>query len=272
MNPEAKKETSGGKFFHWHTIQKNGVDYMTRIVVGRLRLHIFHTGDLDRDPHDHPWGFWTMPLGGGYVEKVFERRRGRPGDDDWFSRYEIVRPWRWTYRAPEHTHQVLGRWDGLTRLPFESPAMVPGRIWTLVWMEDRLPQRQWGFLKKRNGRWCWQDWVSYVYEGGANQPCGDEPLPEEPLPKEPTWTERTGGPLMSVTEAKAILAGVSDSPAVPSVKALRAKIAVFLSANPRARRASLTRWFRELPHRDVTVDAMLPEGRRALWDWLHAND
>ena len=29
---------------------------------GQLYLHIFHRGDQDRCPHDHPWDFWTFPL------------------------------------------------------------------------------------------------------------------------------------------------------------------------------------------------------------------
>jgi hypothetical protein len=31
-------------------------------------LHWIFTPDLDQDPHDHPWPFWTIVLRGGYDE------------------------------------------------------------------------------------------------------------------------------------------------------------------------------------------------------------
>jgi hypothetical protein len=34
---------------------------------------IHHFADIDRgDPHDHPWGFRSIVLDGGYVERVFQ--------------------------------------------------------------------------------------------------------------------------------------------------------------------------------------------------------
>ncbi|MFC3724437.1 hypothetical protein [Neoaquamicrobium sediminum] len=184
----AKRE-KGESFLGRHTIHgDDGSPYMTRMWIGRLRLHIFHRGDLDADPHDHPWDFWTFPLT-PYVEEVTERRNVRVSDhvvpvdalNETFDfghteeRYEvrrqIVRAWRWTFRPAEHTHRVLGRYVGGE--PCEKngvrAAYGPGAIVTLVWRGKG--GRPWGFLKNRDGKWCWIAWRDYVFGGGRSAPC-----------------------------------------------------------------------------------------------------
>lgn len=39
----------------------------------RYRLYLHHTtmSDLDRDPHDHPWDFWSFMLLGCWIEKRY---------------------------------------------------------------------------------------------------------------------------------------------------------------------------------------------------------
>lgn len=156
--------------------------YQTRLWIGRLRLHIFHRGDQDPDYHDHPWGFWTFPLT-SYVEEVVEvihhnlvttvdRATRTILWDDHAGEYfqapavisiltkqpkrQTVRAWHWHYRPATHTHRVLG-------------ALAGGKIITLVWRERK--SRAWGFLKLRDGRWCWQPWKEYVFNGGKSAPC-----------------------------------------------------------------------------------------------------
>lgn len=178
------------------------IPYMTRVWIGRLRLHIFHRGDSDPDPHDHPFSFWTFPLT-SYVEEVTidegvvhegftETGLRRPsvpdGEHSYSIVWQIVPAWRWNFRPAEHTHRVLGRYTGFCRraegayntttLPIPASAGVPpgfvplhdgGRMTTIVW---RSPyKRMWGFLKCRNGRWCWQDFRSYLNGGGKSAPC-----------------------------------------------------------------------------------------------------
>jgi hypothetical protein len=169
--------TSAGRFMGVNVIYgrdgDSGTPYMTRMWFGRLRLHIFHRGDQDKDPHDHPWGFWTFPLR-SYVEEVVER--GNLFDDDeYFTRRQIVRAFRLHYRPATHTHRVVGPWGGnhLDDIAGFEPTVVAGSIWTIVWREK--PSRAWGFLKLRDGRWCWEDWRSYVFKGGRDAPCS---LPE----------------------------------------------------------------------------------------------
>lgn len=137
--------------------------YMRRIWIGRLRLHIFFRGDADPDPHDHPWDFWTFPLH-SYVEDVTTcDPQGR-----YSTRREVVARWRLHYRPATHTHRVLGRYKpSERRVPRRD--VGPGRIVTIVWRGGS--ERKWGFLKYRDGKWCWQHWKEYVYQGGKHAPC-----------------------------------------------------------------------------------------------------
>lgn len=109
--------------------------YMTRILLGprtpwgQLYLHIFHREDLDRDPHDHPFPFWTMPLNVDYIEEVMEHASHVVGRQCF--KEVTVRRWHISYRAAEHTHRVVrtasGKWP----------------LVTLVWRGTSA--RKWGF-------------------------------------------------------------------------------------------------------------------------------
>lgn len=176
--------------------------YMTRLWIGRLRLHIFHRGDNDPDPHDHPFHFWTFPLTSyveevtidegeveeGYTESGLRRFDVPDGEHSYDTFLRIVPAFRWSYRPAEHTHRVLGRYTGYCRrrdsayntttLPVHAgagapPGFVPlhddGKMITIVW---RGPyKRMWGFLKFDGARRCWRDFKSYLSGGGKNAPC-----------------------------------------------------------------------------------------------------
>lgn len=169
-----------------HTILGDDGDrYMTRAWIGRLRLHIFYRGDADPDCHDHPWDFWTFPLT-PYVETavVFDDEVSRrlltemestsgiksTYNGDIYARRQVVPAWRWTFRPADHCHRVLGRWNGDGRGHRNAyPGIVPGKIITIVWHSRR--KRDWGFLKNRDGKWCWIPWKEYVFGGGKSSPC-----------------------------------------------------------------------------------------------------
>ncbi|TCN30304.1 hypothetical protein [Sinorhizobium americanum] len=157
--------------------------YLTRLWIGRLRLHIFHRGDADPDPHDHPWDFWTFPLV-PYVEEVVTENRLNPGS--FLRRRQVVRALRFHHRPASHTHRVIGRFDGWWRgyegmiypspypsieplHDFDEPQTDDGRIVTLVWRGKG--ERSWGLLKERKDRWCWMPWKEYVFGGGKHAPC-----------------------------------------------------------------------------------------------------
>jgi hypothetical protein len=197
-------------FFKLHTIMdeeiRGGKKYMTRLLIGRLRLHIFHRGDNDADPHDHPWDFWTFPLR-SYVEEVLYPvggildSSGKHIETKFAKVIQVVPAFRWSFRKAEHRHRVLGRfngrfkrpvkWEGdevvmwdsyaapATHVPFRSvfngtnfqPDYDTGKIITIVWRGKF--RREWGFWKSTAGRWCWQVYRKYIWEGGRNEPCGD---------------------------------------------------------------------------------------------------
>lgn len=123
--------------------------YMTRVILGRLRLHVFHRGDGD-DMHDHPADFWTFPLV-SYVEEI---------EHPWSGGHtlrRVVRAFRLHRRKAEFLHKVLGRWDGK---PFGrgEPGWDAGQIATLVWWGRK--RREWGFWTADG----WVDWRAYVLE------------------------------------------------------------------------------------------------------------
>lgn len=194
-NPKTGKpvKRSTGPFGCNTIYSPEGVPYMTRARIGRLRLHIFHTGDLDQDHHDHPWDFWTFPLM-PYVESVVQREfdpvsgMDRPGK----LVRQVVQAFRVTHRPATHCHRVLGRYSGNcvdTRVPDVivqvAPKNVPAflsvhgpsaepyydarKMITIVWRGKE--GRKWGFLKHRDGRWCWIHWKEYVLGGGKDSPC-----------------------------------------------------------------------------------------------------
>lgn len=144
--------------------------YMTRLWIGRLRLHIFHRGDNDPDPHDHPWPFWTFPLT-SYIEEVthgylaFMARHQEVvvyhGDHNTLN---VVRAFRWTYQPATHMHRVLCRTGDNPYDPTSGRKIV-----TFVWRGKT--ERKWGFLKNRDGKWCWTPWKDYISNGGKNAPC-----------------------------------------------------------------------------------------------------
>lgn len=151
------------RFFVYQTIGE-GSPYMTRLLIGRLRLHIFHRGDGDADPHNHPWSFVTFPLT-SYAEEVTHL-----APDGTLTRTtEVVRAWRLHRRKAAYLHRVLG--------PLPSNRLFAGKIVTLV-LRGRDKQR-WGFLKTRDGRSCWQTWSEYS-QGGRDAPCA----PSHPIPAE----------------------------------------------------------------------------------------
>lgn len=150
--------------------QESRVCYMTRIIIGyqhrswkQLYIHIFHREDMDRDPHDHPFGFWTFPLWKGYWEEVFEH------DEYGIGCFKMVwvAPWRWHFRPAEHSHRIVATGNGK---------------WPLVTVVIRTKnERRWGFWTRMNNGGARREHTpfrEYVYEGvNANVPGPDASCP-----------------------------------------------------------------------------------------------
>ena len=117
-----------------------GMPYMTRLLWGRARLHVFHRGDLDPDLHCHPWSFWTFPLV-SYLEEVKHETFAVPI-------LRRVDAFRLHYRPADFAHRVIGPCAGT-------------KIVTIVWRSPKV--RDWGFHLARSGTWHWVPWRAYVF-------------------------------------------------------------------------------------------------------------
>lgn len=154
------------RFFdlQWKTIygvdEKHNTPYLTRVLIGRLRFHVFHRGDQDDAFHDHPWAFWTFPLT-SYRETVLH--------PDGILQDHVVKRFHWHYRPAEYRHRVLYAEDQLFD---EWGGMIgaPKKIWTIVW---RGPEtRKWGFWKADGFmKYCFVKWKDYLYGDGKHAPC-----------------------------------------------------------------------------------------------------
>ena len=104
----------------------------------RLYLHHFVDSDFARDPHDHPKGFLSIGLRGGYLEET-------PREEMGVKQYSIyIAPWL-RYFPPQHIHRIL--------LPEGKDC------WTLALTGP--VRREWGFWHA--GRWI--EWRQYIYGG-----------------------------------------------------------------------------------------------------------
>lgn len=105
---------------------------------------------VHKDGHREPLRGFVVPVEGGYR-----------------TRLQVVPAWRPNHRPATHTHRVLGHYAGFRDKGV--PAVDSRPIVTLVWRGK--DERKWGFLKHRDGRWCWVHWKSYVFGGGKSAPC-----------------------------------------------------------------------------------------------------
>lgn len=113
-------------------------------------LHHIYLPDDDRAPHDHPWGFATMILRGGYTELVHHRPEvGRPLPNPSILTWTRGSFHRFPRRA---AHRIT--------------SILPGTI-SLVFVGRKT--RDWGFWTPE-GSWVrWTDWPSvrdWVNAGG----------------------------------------------------------------------------------------------------------
>lgn len=139
--PWNMKPLLGGVFIR-ELIGRNEDDYMTRIHLtpwrwwpfrNRLYLHLWRTPDNDPVPHDHPFGFRSFVLLGGYTERVYPYEVTATGVKAPMRDAGIIdirRRWLTTHKVPmTHCHRVV---------------KLHGRTITLV---IRGPKEQdWGFF------------------------------------------------------------------------------------------------------------------------------
>lgn len=126
----------------WKTIYFSEADPgFTRVYLtpetrwGQLYLHIFHGPDPDRDPHDHPFDFWTFPF------MPYGERLGPHG-----SVYNVVKAWRIHLRRATYIHRIV---DLQSRK----------KVITLVWRGPKW--REWGFYVLEPGHHALRGWVPW---------------------------------------------------------------------------------------------------------------
>lgn len=112
-------------------------------------LHDLNLPDTDRDPHDHPWTFWSFVLSGGYEEIVFEDLQYLPGLRSPLCAERIYNrrwlKWSWHRMNTNAAHKILS---------------VQPKTKTLVFTGPRV--REWGFWTQ--DRWIpWKPYVQKYY-------------------------------------------------------------------------------------------------------------
>jgi hypothetical protein len=108
-------------------------------------LHFIYSADTDRDPHNHPWTFWSLILRGGYTERVFTHSCNRLQSC-------VLRSHRRFsgHRMPKtHAHMI--------------DSLKPGLV-TLIFAGSK--KQDWGFFTP-DGFVRWQD---YQDSTGVNPP------------------------------------------------------------------------------------------------------
>lgn len=151
-------------------IHVNGDVYLTKYSIAGLRgwyLHVFHRGDSDPDPHDHPWAFDTFPLT-AYDEDVWHNGVTVP---------RVVTAGRWHHRdaiychrvrgphwEPYGAHQVTNRWKAIaprSRIPWYTRIcwMLFGQTKIVTIIKHGEETRKWGF-RCSNG--VWVPWRQYI--------------------------------------------------------------------------------------------------------------
>lgn len=118
--------------------------HLVRFFGRKIMLHRMVAPDYAREPHDHPWGFITIVLWGGYVEGIL--------DPDGTMKERVNRPGHIRANSSLHAHVVT--------------KLLGKQCWTLILRGKRV--RQWGFYTQCG----WQHFKTFcdkIYNGMS--PC-----------------------------------------------------------------------------------------------------
>jgi hypothetical protein len=124
------------RLFRFEAISRRGDVYLHRwTLIGpergpKVMLHHFLRGDVDPEPHDHPWIFWTFILWGGYYEQT------------WTAEGKALLTWY----GPGSLLRRPAAWAHRVVIPEGKEA------WTLVLTGRKV--RHWGF-------WCPLGWIPW---------------------------------------------------------------------------------------------------------------
>jgi hypothetical protein len=157
-------------------VRQDGRPYLDRLrILGTpwfsVLLHRIHTPDLDCDPHDHPWAFFSLILSGGYTETIWDRpdELAAPCGECSNPRCENsahYHPGGVSDSAHEHARRRGSA--HLVRLhQAHKITCIDGVLWTLVFTGRR--RSSWRFWTRR-GPVDWRD-----YERAGDDSAADRP-------------------------------------------------------------------------------------------------
>lgn len=145
-------------FMRWADIpdaRDETVVYLRRLRIIQtpwfaIYLHWIYQPDEDRDPHDHPFNFWSLVVRGGYTERVWRVSPGRHMlhnrdhgyTEQWWRRFS------WHKMDQEHAHMIR--------------TLTPGTI-TLVFCGPKNENSHWGFYTE-DGFVGWRDYNTAKYD------------------------------------------------------------------------------------------------------------
>jgi hypothetical protein len=101
---------------------KGGLLYLVRLRIINtpwfgIYLHDIHEPDADRDPHNHPWSFFSIVLRGHYIERLYKDPSGEP------YKWKAQRWDRFSIHRMDQTsaHRIIEAGDGLKTLILVGP-------------------------------------------------------------------------------------------------------------------------------------------------------
>lgn len=124
----SQAKVTGQRSPRWAFMQKmtipceNGLVYLARLRIVQtpwfaVYLHDIYEPDGDRDPHDHPWTFWSFVLRGGYTEALHPF----PHVDSSFSTPNVWKRFTLHRMGQESAHRITEIQPGLKTLIFTGP-------------------------------------------------------------------------------------------------------------------------------------------------------
>lgn len=136
-------------FMRWYRIYSpDGNElYLKRLRIIQtplfaLYLHWIYLPDDDRDPHCHPWNFWSFIVKGGYVEHLWKRIEDRVYGNALDVGINIWQRKSFHKMSIEHAHQIVS----LARTPTISFILTGrrSRDWGFWTKEGYVPRSQYG--------------------------------------------------------------------------------------------------------------------------------
>lgn len=101
-----------------------------------LYVHWIFKRDDDRDPHDHPFTFWSLILRGGYTERLFDIAPKKMRT--FTSTVKTWRRWSLHQMSRRQAHMVIGLQPGTVTLLLCGPKD-----------NQADPKNEWGFYTER---------------------------------------------------------------------------------------------------------------------------